>query len=115
MLYREQLRFKGYWMGVLAWLVISIFAPASAALSQSEDGWLRLCSAQGATWVLAADQPQGPSAAECHCLFGVLPQATGGALLLADGDRFLPNLSYSSVTLSRAYSLCQPRSPPVLS
>lgn len=113
MLYREHLRFKGYWLGLLAWLVLSFAAPVASAISDPEAGWLRLCSAQGATWIQAEGQAPNGADLECNCLFTALPPTSAVALLSVSGGETatveLPELLF----LSDAYTRYQPRSPPV--
>ncbi|MFQ3231375.1 hypothetical protein [Reinekea sp.] len=104
------LQLKGYWLGFFAWLILT-FAPFATALTQTELGYLRLCSSMGAVWVQTTPDSAGTNQNACTCLTTAIATATNE----------LPNIEHrafyqAKVTLSsRPFEVslsAQPRAPP---
>lgn len=110
MVFRSRIRFRGYWLSLLSWLMLSFAIPMSQTLAD-DDGYMRLCSAMGAQWVLQDTAPSDMSDQGCLCL---------GTALIGDSNASSPaayqgvilSVQPQTVLLTNAYALYQPRSPP---
>ena len=115
MLFHHSLRFKGYWLSLFSWIILSFAAPASNALAESELGWMRLCSAHGVQWVQTTSASDANTGADCVCLSLALSyhNAVPAKGVSEPGLGFFSG--YETVALVVSYSPIQPRSPPVIS
>jgi len=113
MRYRHSLRFQGYWLSFIAWVMLSFATPLVNAVAEDSTGWMRLCSAHGVQWVSPTAIGGGhASNADCVCLsLGLSYQAT---LFWSTSEPVEPValVQYSSIHLLTPFSKQQPRSPP---
>ncbi|MDN3647498.1 hypothetical protein QWZ13_01095 [Reinekea marina] len=104
---------KGYWLGFFAWLILT-FAPIATSFAQSDEGFLRLCTAKGAQWVQLIGSEANKSQSACVCLSAVISPDTL--------DYNSPEASISATSLIQASRFSQPsfhryhsRAPPFVS
>lgn len=108
-------RIKGYFISLLAWLVLTFFVPVTNALAHSESGWMRICSAYGVHWVEQTDVGLAQvetQADKCQCLSMALvvdvPFLSSTNVFSAIENTGL-HVSYLQLT---RFQIAQPRSPP---
>ena len=103
---------KGYWLGFFAWLVLT-WAPVATALTQTEVGYFRLCSATGAHWISAQVNNTDTNQNVCTCLASVIPATEN--VLVENNSRALYESNLAII--SRPFEVnrtAQPRAPPFL-
>jgi hypothetical protein len=111
--FRNGLRFKGYWLSLLSWIVLTFAAPVASAVAETSEGWMRLCSAHGVQWVYLAADEAPAEVSQCACL--------SLAISLAHPVQSSPEYalfsevlaSYRSLEQRFPHTAVQPRSPPI--
>ncbi|WP_196158567.1 hypothetical protein [Reinekea sp. G2M2-21] len=110
----QSLRFRGYWLSLFSWLMLTFATPLANAVAESDVGWLRLCSTQGAKWVQVGSAPQHTNDSACVCLSYGLPYQINSDLNTAQPGNSLVSVAYQSVLVISPSSANQPRSPPLV-
>ena len=113
MLFRNSMRFKGYWLALFSWIVLTFAAPVSSALGRADAGWMRLCSAHGVQWVnISVDDDTTASSHDCVCgSLGVQQHISQAhkALGIHPVDEFEKTVP---APYRLTYNASRPRSPP---
>lgn len=82
MLFRDSLRFKGYWLSLLSWLMLSFAVPVTNALAETDAGTMRICSTHGSFWLEAVGDEHTANSDipfdDCPCLSQLLSLALPG-------------------------------------
>jgi hypothetical protein len=112
MLFRNSLRFKGYWLALFSWIVLTFAAPVSSALAETDEGWMRLCSAHGVQWVNVEADSSETTTSDCLCLSLGLTHITSLSVVgpKLTGATIKPRTA--SAAFVQTYSATRPRSPP---
>lgn len=110
---RQSLRFKGYWLGLLAWLMLSFGSATASAFVTSEMSWLRLCTVSGVTWQQTDSVHTNNQQPVCDCLTHtvVINSAPVALPFFTPYQDTVASTVGEKVTTS--FHPAQPRAPPV--
>jgi hypothetical protein len=112
------------WIAALAVLLAALAPALSHALGSSPgEGWVLVCTAQGAKWVQPGDDNApvtGPSVEHCplctlHTPTIGMPPAPPAVLPVVDAAAFVPPAFLAAPRTLHAWASAQPRAPPALS
>lgn len=111
---RQSLRFKGYWLGLMAWLTLSFGSAAASSIVTSEMSWLRLCTVAGVTWQKVDSTDISNQQPVCDCLTHTVVIDTAPTELPFFTPHQDPAVStVGEIALTHFHPL-QPRAPPAL-
>ena len=110
----QSFRFRGYWHCLLSWLVLTFASPFSAALAQTDDGWMRLCSTYGVHWVKGVAVDDTTPSAQCHCLGYALVPHLFYETAAVPTAAVTPGAEYLAPLVLAHYFKPPSRAPPVL-
>jgi hypothetical protein len=112
------------WIAALAVLLAALAPAVSHALGSSlGEGWVLVCTAQGAKWVQPGDDSTpvtSPSVEHCpYCTLHTptigMPPAPPAVLPAVDAATFVPPAFLAAPRTLHAWASAQPRAPPALS
>ncbi|MEJ2043330.1 MAG: hypothetical protein P8X74_01200 [Reinekea sp.] len=108
------LRFRGYWLGLLGWLMLSFASPLSSALAQGDKGWMQLCSTYGVHWVQLSDQDDSSAnQSNCQCLLQALTADSPKPKSVEPIFFFSAASDYSAPRMITHYVIPFSRAPPL--